>query len=114
MLTWYANSCVGVKTNANIPYGSSAKCWIIGRAKANVFPEPVLAAPIQSLPAKICGIQAFWIGVGNLIPEMDTFNYCKVVNISHNIMSFNKISTNQLVIYLCDNKSTNIHFYNTT
>lgn len=52
-----------------MPYGSSAKCCIIGKANAKVFPEPVLAAPMQSSPASIRGIHPFWIGVGVLIPK---------------------------------------------
>lgn len=67
-LTWYANSCVGVSTKANIPYGSSARFWRIGRAKAKVFPEPVFAAPIQSWPDRMFGMHPFWIGVGVLMP----------------------------------------------
>jgi hypothetical protein len=41
---------VGVRMSANIPYGSSDHFWRIGAAKAIVFPEPVLAPPIQSRP----------------------------------------------------------------
>ena len=43
---------VGVMTRANIPYGSSHNVCNIGRAKAAVFPLPVFAQPMQSLPAK--------------------------------------------------------------
>lgn len=41
---------VGVRTNAKIPYGSTDSLWIMGKAKAIVFPEPVFAFPMQSLP----------------------------------------------------------------
>src|SRR5215471_12406290 len=39
----------------------------MGAAKATVFPEPVLLPPIQSLPLRISGMQAFWIAVWRLI-----------------------------------------------
>ena len=41
---------VGVKTSAKIPYGSCASFCMIGTAKATVFPDPVFAFPMQSLP----------------------------------------------------------------
>jgi len=40
----------------------------MGKAKANVLPEPVLAAPIQSLPDSIWGIQFSCIGVATFKP----------------------------------------------
>ena len=42
---------VGVKMRANIPYGSTESCCRMGNANAMVFPEPVLAFPMQSLPS---------------------------------------------------------------
>ena len=59
---------MGVRTTAKIPYGSSQSFWRIGRANAAVFPLPVFAQPIQSLPAKIGGIHFCWISVGLFIP----------------------------------------------
>ena len=44
---------VGVSTSAKIPYGSTESFCRMGSAKAMVFPEPVFAFPIQSLPYKI-------------------------------------------------------------
>ena len=41
---------VGVMISANTPYGSLESCWRMGRANAAVFPLPVFAHPIQSLP----------------------------------------------------------------
>jgi hypothetical protein len=41
---------VGVKTKANMPYGSTKSFWSMGMANATVFPEPVFAFPMQSLP----------------------------------------------------------------
>lgn len=38
----------------------------IGRAKAAVFPEPVSARAIRSLPVRATGIDSAWIGVGAL------------------------------------------------
>ena len=43
---------VGVNTSANIPYGSTESLCNIGNANAIVFPEPVFALPMQSLPYK--------------------------------------------------------------
>lgn len=49
-LNGYFSYRVGVRTNANIPYGSNESFCKMGRAKAIVFPEPVFAFPTQSLP----------------------------------------------------------------
>ena len=63
--SWYANSLVvsddhkaagythlvGVRTIAQMPYGSRAIRSTIGKAKAIVLPLPVLAPPMQSRPA---------------------------------------------------------------
>lgn len=52
-----------------MPWGSSDNFCMIGRANARVFPLPVFAAPMQSLPLRICGMQFAWTGVGVLMPE---------------------------------------------
>lgn len=66
---WYASSCVGVKTKAKWLTGSSLSFSRMGKAKAKVFPDPVLAAPMQSRPDKIAGIQFCWMGVAPFSPE---------------------------------------------
>jgi hypothetical protein len=58
---------VGVNTTAHTPNGSLAIRSTIGKAKAKVFPLPVLAPPIQSLPLMIALTQADWISVGRVI-----------------------------------------------
>src|SRR5882724_13234434 len=40
----------------------------MGSAKAAVFPVPVWAVPIRSLPARIIGKARSWIGVGSVKP----------------------------------------------
>jgi hypothetical protein len=47
-----ASSRVGLRTRANIPYGSWDHFCSIGAAKAIVLPEPVLAPPMQSRPVR--------------------------------------------------------------
>lgn len=59
---------MGVKIKANIPYGSSYNFSNIGKANAKVLPLPVFAAPMQSLPSRIFGMQFCWMGVGFLTP----------------------------------------------
>lgn len=49
---WKASSLVGVSTRANNRWGVSSSAWRIGKAKAPVFPEPVSASPMTSLPAR--------------------------------------------------------------
>jgi hypothetical protein len=50
--TRHISTClVGDRIRAKMPNGSSHKDCKIGSAKAAVFPLPVLAQPIQSLPA---------------------------------------------------------------
>lgn len=39
-----------------------------------VFPEPVWAQPMRSLPDIIIGIACFWIGVGFLYPALNIFS----------------------------------------
>lgn len=36
-----------------MPYGSTESFWRIGSANAIVFPEPVFALPMQSLPGNL-------------------------------------------------------------
>ena len=60
-----ANSLVGASTNTIGPSpfltgGYAVICTIPGRRKAPVFPDPVLAIPIKSLPDSIIG-NAFYI-----------------------------------------------------
>lgn len=47
---WKANSLVGVSTSAKYLWGFSNNACSIGNAKAAVFPDPVSANPITSLP----------------------------------------------------------------
>lgn len=49
---WKASSLVGVRTRANNRWGVSSSAWRIGKAKAPVFPEPVSASPMISLPTR--------------------------------------------------------------
>ena len=62
---WNANSLVGVKIKAKYLCGFSRSDCKIGRAKAAVFPEPVSASPITSLPWRATGIDSFWIFEGS-------------------------------------------------
>jgi len=54
---WFAiykhNSLVGEITHAKNGWGLSSKAWMIGIAKAAVFPEPVSASPIMSFPLRV-------------------------------------------------------------
>ena len=61
--TCSANSLVGTKTKAWIPFPGS-HFWIIPQLNANVFPEPVLDQPITSFPLITNGIAFSWISVG--------------------------------------------------
>eukprot|EP00620_Florenciella_sp_RCC1587_P006105 CAMPEP_0182584444 /NCGR_PEP_ID=MMETSP1324-20130603/57821_1 /TAXON_ID=236786 /ORGANISM="Florenciella sp., Strain RCC1587" /LENGTH=67 /DNA_ID=CAMNT_0024801137 /DNA_START=23 /DNA_END=223 /DNA_ORIENTATION=+ len=45
---------------------------IIGRQKVIVLPEPVKAIPIMSRPLSATGIPCTWIGVGRLIPLLES------------------------------------------
>lgn len=49
---WKASSLVGVSTRANNRWGASSSAWRIGKANAPVFPEPVSASPMISLPTR--------------------------------------------------------------
>lgn len=48
---WEANSRVGVNTSEWKADGSAANDWRIGITKQRVFPDPVGAAPMTSLPS---------------------------------------------------------------
>lgn len=61
---------VGVKTRANKRDGVSSNACKIGRAKAAVFPEPVSASPITSLPRNATGKASFCILVGHFQPSL--------------------------------------------
>lgn len=61
---------VGARTQANSPLGSSHSAWRMGSANAAVFPLPVSASPIMSLPASAKGIHSFWIELGEVYPRL--------------------------------------------
>jgi hypothetical protein len=49
--------------------GCCLEMWTIpGIMNAPVFPDPVLAMPIISLPERLTGIDTDWIGVGVVHP----------------------------------------------
>lgn len=52
---------MGVRTRANRPQGSADNFWRIGIANATVFPDPVLAFPMQSLPYMQASIKDMFI-----------------------------------------------------
>ena len=60
------SSRVGDITQANRGYGLSSSCWMTGIANAAVFPEPVSASPMMSLPLSVYGRDSFWILLGCL------------------------------------------------
>ena len=47
---------------------------MMGSKKAAVFPDPVCAQAIKSLPAMMMGIAFFCTGVGTLYPDLVTFS----------------------------------------
>mmetsp|Transcript_3020 Transcript_3020/g.6843 ORF Transcript_3020/g.6843 Transcript_3020/m.6843 type:complete len:288 (-) Transcript_3020:272-1135(-) len=51
-----------------IRFSSSNAIITIGSANVSVFPEPVKAMPIMSLPASTAGKPWIWMGVGFLMP----------------------------------------------
>jgi len=57
---------VGARIQANKGRGESQRDWRMGRAKAAVFPEPVSASAIRSLPERASGMDSAWMGVGAL------------------------------------------------
>ena len=59
---WKANSLVGVRTRVWSRWGEASSDWRMGRAKAPVFPEPVSARPITSLPKVQEGTGGNWWG----------------------------------------------------
>ena len=75
----------------------------MGRAKASVLPEPVLAIPTQSRPDRMGGMQEICTGVGFLIPiykkkemnwkeyqENQSSNNSSVVNTDLNLIPIDK------------------------
>ncbi|CAN8030289.1 unnamed protein product [Ixodes persulcatus] len=62
---WKASSRVGVSTRANRRCGVSRRACRMGRAKEPVFPDPVSASPMTSLPVVEKGPHSFWIFVGD-------------------------------------------------
>ncbi len=46
--------------------------WMSGRPKASVLPEPVLALPQTSRPARASGMVSSWMGKGVLIPAVSS------------------------------------------
>ena len=56
----------------------------MGAANATVLPEPVLEPPMQSRPAKIAGIQAFWMRVGRVMAmcERDVVSHGSVPRVA--------------------------------
>lgn len=57
----------------------------MGKAKANVLPEPVLAAPIQSLPPKMAGIQFSCMGVACFRPLEEFIKFLYFFNYKYYI-----------------------------
>mmetsp|Transcript_8333 Transcript_8333/g.25820 ORF Transcript_8333/g.25820 Transcript_8333/m.25820 type:complete len:257 (+) Transcript_8333:1221-1991(+) len=80
-ISWWicvASSRVGAITRPSGPSsarfamraaGSSETHWIIGMAKAAVFPEPVSATPMTSRRSRPTGTAWRWIGDGSLKPS---------------------------------------------
>ena len=63
------SSRVGATTNTFVPRrgpGCAASLVRIGSVNAAVLPVPVCAMPMRSLPARIGGMAADWIGVGSV------------------------------------------------
>src|SRR5690625_2788386 len=54
-----ASSRVGATISPRILFSRDSNCSIIGMPNAAVFPVPVWACPITSLPNKACGIVSF-------------------------------------------------------
>merc|ERR1719369_297410 len=55
------------------PTPPSSNLWIIGIKNAAVFPDPVCAQPITSLPASTMGKAYFWTGVGDWYFDLAMF-----------------------------------------
>ena len=68
-LTWTASSRVGTRIRARGRRGSAALTRSsTGRPKARVLPEPVLALPQTSRPARASGMVSAWTGKGDVRP----------------------------------------------
>src|SRR6056297_19436 len=65
-----ASSLVGAMMSAWDPFFSfrEAIFWMVGNKKAAVFPVPVWAHPMRSLPRKITGIDFSCMGVASSKP----------------------------------------------
>ena len=63
---WTQSSLVGDITQAKNGCAFSNRDWMTGIANAAVFPEPVSARPIMSLPFKVKGSDSAWILLGCL------------------------------------------------
>jgi hypothetical protein len=62
---WAASSLVGERMRTLVPRrGCLRRWWRMGRRNAAVFPDPVLAVPTTSLPARMAGMASAWMGVG--------------------------------------------------
>lgn len=61
---WKASSLVGVRTSAKYLWGFSSNACSMGMIKAPVFPDPVSAKPIMSLPCRAIGMASLCILVG--------------------------------------------------
>ena len=55
---------VGAMTQANRGWGFAQRAWRMGREKAAVFPDPVWASPMMSLPWSAYGMASFWMSDG--------------------------------------------------
>src|SRR5512133_3190120 len=88
---WSASSRVGARTSARGPGGAvrAESLSMMGSRNAAVFPVPVAAAPITSLPASPGGMAWAWMGVGASNPARvravsvfsESFRSAKVVNV---------------------------------
>lgn len=73
---WTHNYLVGANITAKKNVGFSKRASNIGKAKASVFPLPVSASAIISLPLRVNGKDCAWIGVGFTYPK-DLQDSCK-------------------------------------
>ncbi|WVZ17244.1 hypothetical protein V8G54_010226, partial [Vigna mungo] len=71
MIRYEVSDLVGDSTQAKKSFGrgASKRACNIGRAKAPVFPEPVWASPITSLPSNARGIASVCIFSGVFQPN---------------------------------------------
>ena len=69
-----ANSLVGARIRPIGPSPGSSSFWSImctrrGQINAAVFPLPVLAMPMMSLPLRAIGTDCAWMGVGEVYSD---------------------------------------------